>query len=131
MKPKPAKKGRAIPPARHRRRHSQANPGAGTTGARASSLAGIEQLRAAIDRLDAQLQRLLARRMAMSLKVASRKLGLGLPLRDLRREANILSQAAARVVAPLERRSVQAVMKKILEVTRVQTRTLKRKAGRG
>ncbi len=69
--------------------------------------------------------------MAMSLKVASRKLGLGLPLRDLRREANILSQAAARVVAPLERRSVQAVMKKILEVTRVQTRTLKRKAGRG
>lgn len=125
------KRRRAIPPARRRRRVSQAGKGTGKPGVRVASPAEIQPLRATIDGLDAQIQRLLARRMALSLTVASRKLALGLPLRDLRREAAIIQTAAARVLAPLERRSVQAVMRKILEVTRTQTRKLKRKAGRG
>ncbi|MCC6465736.1 MAG: chorismate mutase, partial [Planctomycetes bacterium] len=71
---------------------------------------GIEQLRAEIDRLDAELMQLLARRAELSLAVHDAKQAAGLPPRDAAREAAILAGARAAARPPLTQEGAEAVM---------------------
>ena len=56
----------------------------------------LEQARAEIDAVDAQLAALFERRMAAVLSVAQYKQAHGLPIFDAAREAVVLDKAAAR-----------------------------------
>ena len=60
----------------------------------------LEQARAEIDEVDAQLAALFERRMAAVLQVAEYKRAHGLPIFDAAREAAVLEKAAARIHAP-------------------------------
>ena len=57
----------------------------------------LEQARAEIDAVDAQLAALFERRMAAVLSVAQYKQAHGLPVYDAAREAVVLEKAAARI----------------------------------
>ena len=57
----------------------------------------LEQARAEIDTVDAQLAALFERRMAAVLQVAEYKRAHGLPIYDAAREAAVLEKAAARI----------------------------------
>ena len=57
----------------------------------------LEQARAEIDAVDAQLAALFERRMAAVLSVAQYKQAHGLPIFDAAREAAVLEKAAARI----------------------------------
>ena len=57
----------------------------------------LEQARAEIDAVDAQLAALFERRMAAVLSVAQYKQDHGLPIFDAAREAVVLEKAAARI----------------------------------
>ena len=60
----------------------------------------LEQARAEIDEVDAQLAALFERRMAAVLLVAEYKRAHGLPIFDAAREAAVLEKAAARIHTP-------------------------------
>ncbi len=60
----------------------------------------LEQARAEIDTVDAQLAALFERRMAAVLSVAEYKRAHGLPIFDAAREAVVLEKAAARIQDP-------------------------------
>ena len=60
----------------------------------------LEQARAEIDTVDAQLAALFERRMAAVLQVAEYKRAHGLPIHDAAREAAVLEKAAARIQQP-------------------------------
>ena len=60
----------------------------------------LEQARAEIDAVDAQLAALFERRMAAVLSVAQYKQAHGLPVYDAAREAVVLEKAAARIQDP-------------------------------
>jgi len=60
----------------------------------------LEQARAEIDTVDAQLASLFERRMAAVLQVAEYKRAHGLPIYDAAREAAVLEKAAARIQQP-------------------------------
>mgnify|MGYP000196413846 CR=1 FL=1 len=60
----------------------------------------LEQARAEIDEVDAQLAALFERRMAAVLQVAEYKRAHGLPIFDAAREAAVLEKAAACIHAP-------------------------------
>ena len=60
----------------------------------------LEQARAEIDAVDAQLAALFERRMAAVLQVARYKQAHGLPIFDAAREAAVLEKAAARIQDP-------------------------------
>ena len=60
----------------------------------------LEQARAEIDTVDAQLAALFERRMAAVLQVAEYKRAHGLPIYDAAREAAVLEKAAARIRQP-------------------------------
>ncbi len=57
----------------------------------------LEQARAEIDAVDAQLAALFERRMAAVLSVAQYKRAHGLPVYDAARETAVLEKAAARI----------------------------------
>ena len=60
----------------------------------------LEQARAEIDAVDAQLAALFERRMAAVLQVAEYKRAHGLPVYDASRETAVLEKAAARIQDP-------------------------------
>ena len=60
----------------------------------------LEQARAEIDTVDAQLAALFERRMAAVLQVAEYKRAHGLPVYDAARETAVLEKAAARIPKP-------------------------------
>ena len=60
----------------------------------------LEQARAEIDTVDAQLAALFERRMAAVLQVAEYKRAHGLPVYDAARETAVLEKAAARIQDP-------------------------------
>ena len=60
----------------------------------------LEQARAEIDAVDAQLAALFERRMAAVLRVAQYKRAHGLPIFDASREAAVLEKSAARIQNP-------------------------------
>lgn len=91
-------------------------------------VAAIERWRDQIDAIDAELLGLLNRRARLALEVGRRKQGAGLPLRDARRERQILARALQDNAGPLRPAAVQRLFRAILaESRRVARRTLSQK----
>jgi chorismate mutase len=82
----------------------------------------IATARKAIDQLDEKIVGLLSRRMALSLQIAALKAKAGLPARDLKREAHILSRARRFAKMPLPGKAAEQVLLRVLEVSRAATK---------
>ena len=92
-------------------------------------VAAIERWRDEIDAIDAELLSLLNRRAGVALEVGRRKQGAGLPLRDAKRERQILARARASTQGPLGPAAIERLFRAILtESRRVARHTLSRKA---
>ena len=95
-------------------------------------VASIERGRDEIDAIDAELLSLLNRRAGVALEVGRRKRGAGLPLRDAKRERQILLRARARTRGPLGPAAIERLFRAILaESRRVARRRPSRKATLG
>ena len=93
-------------------------------------VAAIERWRDEIDAIDAELLSLLNRRAGAALEVGRRKRGAGLPLRDAKREREILARACAGTRGPLGPAAIERLFRAILaESRRVARRTLARNRG--
>jgi chorismate mutase len=91
-------------------------------------VAAIERWRDQIDSIDAELLDLLNRRARLALEVGRRKRGAGLPLRDARRERQILARVVQDNAGPLGPAAIQRLFRTILaESRRVARHTLSRK----
>lgn len=91
-------------------------------------VAEIERWRDEIDAIDAQLLGLLNRRVELAREVGRSKRGAGLPLRDVRRERQIISQACQLNRGPLGAAAVERLFRAILAESRRaarRTRTVK------
>ena len=92
-------------------------------------VAAIERRRDEIDAIDAELLSLLNRRAGVALEVGRRKLGAGLPLRDAKRERQIVARARQRTRGPLGPAAIERLFRAILsESRRVARHSLSRKA---
>jgi len=78
----------------------------------------VEHLREQIDAIDAQLLDLLNRRAEVALEVGRHKRESGLDLRDVRREAQILSRARDLNAGPLDPAAVERLFRAILDESR-------------
>ncbi|HEV2423340.1 MAG TPA: chorismate mutase [Terriglobia bacterium] len=78
----------------------------------------VGHLRQQIDAIDAQLLDLLNRRAEVALELGRHKRGSGLELRDVEREAQILSRARELNAGPLEPAAVERVFRAILAESR-------------
>ena len=81
-------------------------------------VAAIERWREAIDSIDAELLGLLNRRARLALEVGRRKQGAGLPLRDPRRERQILARALRDNLGPLGSAAIRRLFRTILAESR-------------
>lgn len=91
-------------------------------------VAAIARWREAIDSIDAELLGLLNRRARLALEVGQRKRGAGLPLRDARRERQILVRAVRDNAGPLGTAAIERLFRAILaESRRVARHSLSRK----
>jgi len=91
-------------------------------------VAAIERWRDEIDAIDAELLALLNRRAGAALEVGRRKRGAGLPLRDAKRERQILARARAGTRGPLGPAAIERLFRAILaESRRVARHRLGRK----
>jgi chorismate mutase len=92
-------------------------------------VAAIERWRDEIDAIDAELLSLLNRRAGVALEVGRRKQGAGLPLRDAKREREILARARGMTHGPLGPAAIERLFRAILaESRRVARHTLSRKS---
>jgi len=82
----------------------------------------IERRREEIDLIDAELLGLLNRRVVLAREVGRRKRGAGLPLRDARRERQILARIRERNRGPLGPAAVERLFRAILAESRRATR---------
>ena len=78
----------------------------------------LEQARAEIDAVDAQLAALFERRMAAVLQVAQYKKAHGLPIYDAAREAAVLEKAAARIQSPALRPYYKDHVQNLMDVAK-------------
>lgn len=85
-------------------------------------VAQIERWRDEIDSIDAELLGLLNRRVLLAREVGRRKRSAGLPLRDVRRERQILARARERNRGPLGPAAVVRLFRAILAESRRATR---------
>ncbi len=85
-------------------------------------VAQIERWRDEIDLIDAELLCLLNRRVLLAREVGRRKRGAGLPLRDVRRERQILARAHKRNRGPLGAAAIERLFRAILAESRRATR---------
>jgi len=93
-------------------------------------VARIERWRDEIDAIDGELLGLLNRRAGLALEVGRRKRGAGLPLRDARRERQILARALRANPGPLGAAAVERLFRAILaESRRMARHTLSRGDG--
>lgn len=90
----------------------------------------IAAMRKRLDALDARLVSLLRRRMELSLRIARQKAALGLPQRDLAREADIRARAAALAKAPLPPAAARAVLVEVLRQTRAAAKAALKNRGK-
>lgn len=81
-------------------------------------VASIERGRDEIDAIDAELLSLLNRRAGVALEVGRRKQGAGLPLRDSKRERQILARARASTPGPLGPAAIERLFRAILAESR-------------
>ena len=81
----------------------------------------INELRASIDDVDDQLLHLLNERSRLATQIAAQKMSAGIPLRDLKRESEVLSRMAGANEGPLEDQAVVRIFQCVLrESCRVQ-----------
>lgn len=71
-----------------------------------------------VDELDRELIRLLNRRAQMSIQLGQLKQDVGLPLRDVEREEDILQHAQRFNPGPLDAEAMQAIFREILRESR-------------
>ena len=87
----------------------------------------LEQQRRAIDRLDAELVRLLNHRAHIASSLARVKQSSGLPVQDLRREQQILERICEQNQGPLDSQALISIFRSILrESRRIQESSLGR-----
>lgn len=84
----------------------------------------LEEYRAQIDAIDAQLSQLFLRRMAVTGQVGEYKKAHGLPVLDARREREVLMKKAALVDDPQRKGDVHAFFESIMAISRRQQRRL-------
>ncbi len=75
----------------------------------------LEELRKEIDTLDDSILELLNRRVACALRIAKLKNEQSLPLKDIRREDDLLAELIASNQGPLESESVSRIFRAILD----------------
>jgi chorismate mutase len=92
-------------------------------------MSAVAALRAQLDAVDARIVAALGERMALSLSVARLKADLGLPQRDLRREAFILRRSRQLAQSPLEGQAARKVLATVLAVTRAAAKAALRNRG--
>jgi chorismate mutase len=78
----------------------------------------LEKRRSEIDRLDAELVRLLNRRATIACELGVIKVAAGLPAYDARRESQVLARIRAKNGGPLEPESVTRIFRRIILETR-------------
>jgi len=78
----------------------------------------LQKRRSEIDRLDAELIRLLNRRATIACELGVIKVAAGLPAYDARRERQILARIRAKNTGPLEPASVTRIFRRIILETR-------------
>ena len=82
---------------------------------------GLAEIRAEVDRIDAEIVRMLAIRLSVVAKAAQLKHSLGIPFRDKDREEEVLDGAVERAVElGLPKKQVRKIFRQIL---RISTRT--------
>jgi len=86
-------------------------------------VAEIERWRDEIDAIDGALLDLLNQRARLALEVGRRKKDAGLPLRDLRRERQILQRAMRASAGPLGPAAVERLFRAILAESRRAARS--------
>jgi chorismate mutase len=79
-----------------------------------SSANDVRRRREEIDRLDAELVRLLNRRASIALDLAKLKENLGWEICDRARERQVLSQVADSNSGPLDRQSLRRIFRRII-----------------
>src|SRR5258708_3338076 len=77
----------------------------------------IAEHRAEIDRVDAELLRLLNQRARMASKLLALKRSLGLPICDPQRELEVLGRVCVGNPGPLEKEAILAIFQRIIEET--------------
>lgn len=78
----------------------------------------LDALRAEIDRIDAEMTRLFAQRMATSAEIAAVKRENGLPVRDAKREAELIAQNQNRLADPKLRAYYGAFQERVMACSR-------------
>ena len=79
---------------------------------------GLPETRAEIDRIDAEIIRILAIRLAEVMRASQIKHAAGIPFRDEEREAEIIQNAAERgEELGLPRKQVKKIFKQILRIS--------------
>jgi chorismate mutase-like protein len=90
----------------------------------------LSDWRSEIDKVDAELLRLLNQRAAIACEIATIKVASGLPAYDPQREKQVLAKISALNPGPLERQSVQAIFSSIIQETRrLGTRRMQEQTG--
>lgn len=84
----------------------------------------LEQTRAEIDRIDAELARLFEARMAAAAKIAAWKQDRSLPVRDLSREREVLARNTARIGDAALRPRFAAVLETLMAESRAYQQTI-------
>ena len=84
----------------------------------------LDEYRAQIDAIDAQIVDLFQRRMAVTGQVGEYKAARGLPVLDAQREREVLSQKSAMVSDPLLKADVASLYETIMSLSRRQQRRL-------
>ncbi len=90
----------------------------------------IRRCREEIDRLDAELVRLLNRRASIALDLAQIKHGLGWDVCDPERERQVLTQVASSNSGPFDPRSLKRIFRRIIWESR-RMEQLRQVAGEG
>ena len=74
----------------------------------------INELRASIDEIDDQILYLLNERSKLATQIAAHKISAGMPLRDLKREREVLSRVAEANTGPFDDRAIVRIFQCVL-----------------
>jgi chorismate mutase len=78
----------------------------------------LENLRTAIDTVDAEILALVARRIQLVLRIADYKRGRAMPVYDPARERNVIERLIALAPATLDAQLVRRVFERIIDESR-------------
>lgn len=92
--------------------------GKGNRNGRGNRPHALASRRTEIDRLDAELMRLLNRRATIACELGAIKVAAGLPAYDARREREVLARIRAANTGPLPAESVTRIFRRIILETR-------------